>query len=527
MILRAFACIALTVAIWLAAALQANAQAVAYPGGTVYDLDPPARQSTRMLESINGADDMQPVHELSERDILRRLAKPVGRLNYTTARGGVGYCTASLISETEILTNHHCIIEATEMVLTMGYLVPRSRRGVAQYPVVLPPIEADQALDYAILKVRGRPGNEWGTVTLDQGTPGDRQSLFIIHHPGGFSQRISLGRCRAHEPAVDGDDLLHVCDTTGGSSGAPIFDNGTRRVVGLHYSAVDPGRLNAGKRMARLVETSRKLAALRQDAAGPQGATAANTETGNRLNNGLGRSQRVDPAAREWSTLKDTSSCAVLKAFIDAHGASPFARYAKARRGELACRDQRKTVARTTPPDRAVTMTPAQRPRPSDAVALQKCKGGFMRDGRCKCPPEHLRRTVSYSAKARIYECIPRQPVSKRARVARVPDRSISWSRKTVSCTGGRVVSGRCVCPRGATQRTVRETSTAKEIRCVRYPSSAARPRSRTTAGAVGGRRITCLGGRITDGRCTCPTGKTATLTTMTARLRGYECRWD
>jgi len=246
----------------LLASNVACAQTITYDTGSIHDLDPPAVQSTRTLEAINGADDMQPVVDLAERDILRKLARPVGRFTYATADGKLGHCTASLIAADLILTNHHCAKEAREGMLWMGYLVPRSMQGVSRYAVTLPASEENKGLDYAILQVEGNPGQTWGTVTLDAREPYDRQSLFIIHHPGGFAQRISLGRCRAHAPAHDGDDLLHVCDTTNGSSGAPIFDNGSRRVVALHYSAVDFQGLNAGKRMARLLEDSPTLRAI-------------------------------------------------------------------------------------------------------------------------------------------------------------------------------------------------------------------------------------------------------------------------
>ena len=45
------------------------------------------------------------------------------------------YCTASLIGKDLILTNYHCVPgkgNIAEALLTMGYLKPRTRRGVAQ-----------------------------------------------------------------------------------------------------------------------------------------------------------------------------------------------------------------------------------------------------------------------------------------------------------------------------------------------------------------------------------------------------------
>jgi len=56
----------------------------------------------------------------------------------------------------------------------------QSRRGVAQYPVVSTPVEADEVLDYVILRVHGRPGEEWGKIAMSTVEPGARTSLFIV-----------------------------------------------------------------------------------------------------------------------------------------------------------------------------------------------------------------------------------------------------------------------------------------------------------------------------------------------------------
>ena len=150
----------------------------------------------------------------------------------------------------------------------MGYLEPRKRTGVAQYPVDIKPVEANEELDYAILRVEGNPGDEWGTIKLSKHTPDARNTLFIVHHPGGFPKYISRGRCQTSNPAIDGNDLLHVCDTLPGSSGAPIFDNSSRKVIGLHFSAVALKKLNAGKRIASIAQKSPLIARLVQKASG-------------------------------------------------------------------------------------------------------------------------------------------------------------------------------------------------------------------------------------------------------------------
>ena len=138
-------------------------------GGSIYDLDPKAEQSTngRILEQMVGNDDMQAIAELSRTDIIRKLSEPVGRLtlkfkkSWLDPRQKGAYCTASLIGKDLILTNYHCVPgqgNVEQALLSMGYLEPRTRRGVAQYPVKLEPVEASKELDYAIFARGGRTG---------------------------------------------------------------------------------------------------------------------------------------------------------------------------------------------------------------------------------------------------------------------------------------------------------------------------------------------------------------------------------
>lgn len=238
-------------------------QTANYDHGSIYDLDPPAFETSgRGLEQIIAENDMEPIDDLSQSDFLRRMARPVGRFVFTNSSGSIFYCTASLIADDLMLTNDHCVNDIAEGVLWMGYLRPRDDSGVAMYEVELPVLEQNSERDYAILRVRGNPGRTWGTVTLSRRVPEPRQSLFMIHHPGGMVQHITRGRCQAADPSVERDELIHVCDTMGGSSGAPIFDFETREVVGLHYRRYSLQEQNGGQLIATLAGVSSIVADL-------------------------------------------------------------------------------------------------------------------------------------------------------------------------------------------------------------------------------------------------------------------------
>ncbi|MEM8855260.1 MAG: bifunctional trypsin-like peptidase domain-containing/SEL1-like repeat protein [Pseudomonadota bacterium] len=331
---------------------EAAAQSAVYPSGTIYDLDPPSTQSTTqsgLLETMiasRQAGRMRPVRDFHPEDLMHRLGRPVGRLAiHLNAKGEdtLGFCTAVLIDEELMLTNHHCLADnpsgrVVDALLWMGYLAPRSREGVRQYGVDVVPVEANPALDYAIHRVRGRPGRDWGTVRLaaDRAVR-ERQSLFVVHHPAGRSQHVSLA-CASGEPAVEGDDLLHQCDTLGGSSGAPVFDNETRTMVGLHYTAVIVGELNAAKTLAAIRKASPILTRLTQPVA------------------------TISEAARVYGLIASSADRGVLESFVAQYPKTPQADAARARIAALTAAD----LTDTAPPK------PSQQANPTPPTASEE-----------------------------------------------------------------------------------------------------------------------------------------------------------
>ena len=307
----------------------AIAQLATFDETSLNHLDPSAEQITgpRILEQVLTSNDMQPTREYAPSDVIRRLAKPVGRLTLkfkqgTTPPGQRGaYCTASLVTEDLILTNFHCVPgkgNVESALLTMGYLKTRNREGVEQFNVNLKPVEGSKKLDYSLLRVEGTPGKKWGTIQLAGETPKSKSSLFLIHHPGGYPQYVTQGHCRANDPAIDGDDLLHTCDTMPGSSGAPIFDNNTRKAIGLHYSAVQLTKLNAGKRIGPIAAKSPILSELVQRASLGSKAKASKSAAAE-----MTYEQQAEMAL--WDTVKDSKDPAQLQAYLDQFPSGIFA----------------------------------------------------------------------------------------------------------------------------------------------------------------------------------------------------------
>ena len=67
--------------------------------------------------------------------------------------------------------------------------------------------------------------------------------LYVIQHPAGEAKQISDLDCTVKDVPVNGYaprlDFSHTCDTLGGSSGSPVF-NEAGEVVGLHHLGMAP-----------------------------------------------------------------------------------------------------------------------------------------------------------------------------------------------------------------------------------------------------------------------------------------------
>ena len=199
---------------------------------------------------------------------LRRLSSAIGRLDIRHP-GATETCTASIISSQYILTNYHCVPgtgkfgPATAAQLVMGYYNVADTSAVKRYSVSTTPVEADKSLDYAVLSVSGDPAKDFGVIRILDEDPAAGASLIVFHHPLGRPKHVTRAGCQvASDFTASGDQIFHSCDTLPGSSGAPVFAEFGRGVLGLHYAgpgSLGPGQYNFAKRMKRILSVSRIL----------------------------------------------------------------------------------------------------------------------------------------------------------------------------------------------------------------------------------------------------------------------------
>lgn len=188
--------------------------------------------------TVGGVDDTRPIGEAPPRH--RALAPPVARLRIMTDEGE-GFCTGFLLGEGLLMTNEHCIRtseEAAALLVDFRYDTPSATPQVVRGATLL---RTSAALDYALLRLSRPVEATFGRLHLETSAPVlDRQELVVIQHPGGEPKKFVLNDCIVAGLERDGastekTDFAHRCDTKGGSSGSPVIDRATGRVVGLHH----------------------------------------------------------------------------------------------------------------------------------------------------------------------------------------------------------------------------------------------------------------------------------------------------
>lgn len=312
----------------VAAVLSAFGGSAAAQSSIYYSADNYGRANKSFSESAPNAqvlevlmqrsDIFEPIYDLEAQDAFRKLGRAVGMLDLLGSRPdgtlANGTCTATLIAPNRAITNYHCVpgldFTVTAAQLRLGYL-DRMREPGQLFEVKLPAVESNREMDYAIVEVVGVPIDRFPPVTLKAVSPRPRQSLFIIHHPASQPQRLTRVRCQAGDPTTNDNDLVHHCDTLGGSSGALVLSLEDDAVVGLHKAGVpDPIRpFNLATQSSLLV------------AAGSEIKRLSNTqETGRRSSEFSARSTAQGPGAKRALS----SSGAVLIAAFEGWQPGPY-----------------------------------------------------------------------------------------------------------------------------------------------------------------------------------------------------------
>ncbi|GMF18363.1 unnamed protein product [Phytophthora lilii] len=167
---------------------------------------------------------------------------------------GAFFCTGWLLgSEGHLITNHHCIstqahADSTEFEFDAeGSVCSRSCAsaracGGSIRATSATLIYADDALDYALLKLPADLSDEYGYLRLRSSGAVMNERVYLPQHPSGWGKRIAMksdsGWGTVTSLTMGGcadNQVAYYLDTQGGSSGSPVLSWSDNTVVALHH----------------------------------------------------------------------------------------------------------------------------------------------------------------------------------------------------------------------------------------------------------------------------------------------------
>ncbi len=181
-------------------------------------------------------------------------------------------CTAWLIANDTILTNHHCINTAAQAVnakVSFNYEDGVSYSSRIWY-TCSNFVKAWSDVDAAVLKCTARngvlPGAVYGTVGVGTVNAATGASLYVIHQNCDYYTSSGCSPTKKYSPGVvkNGShstlEISYDADTLGGSSGSPVFAaTGTQahKLIALHHvglngDAQGRGTANTGVKVLSL-----------------------------------------------------------------------------------------------------------------------------------------------------------------------------------------------------------------------------------------------------------------------------------
>ncbi len=158
-------------------------------------------------------------------------------------------CTGFLVNDDTIMTNNHCIANSSQargVTVKFDYVAGKSSKQYTcdQF------IGTNSGLDFTLIKCKGSPGKDYPQVVLADYQGKTNDSIYVVHQNCDYrtsygcspTQKVSTGRLVGYNST----QVKHNADTLPGSSGSPIFDKESHKVVAIHNAGLNHGPNNGG-----------------------------------------------------------------------------------------------------------------------------------------------------------------------------------------------------------------------------------------------------------------------------------------
>lgn len=201
-------------------------------------------------------------------DFVRGRQRAVGALARGNDASSRKFCSGTMITEDLFLTASHCIDASVtnDKFVAFNYeKAPGATQLLEQehFKVVEVVEDGINRLDYAILRLDGKPGLKYGFSPIRAVLPEVQHQLTIIQHPKGQPKQVESG------PLVSVSSGAYMAyadlDTEPGSSGSGVLDS-QGFLVGVHTNGgcYSGGGANRGVKMTEIIKGSRVVQELNQ-----------------------------------------------------------------------------------------------------------------------------------------------------------------------------------------------------------------------------------------------------------------------
>jgi endonuclease G, mitochondrial len=186
------------------------------------------------LERVLDKNDLFQVNWLT---IGLRRASSVARI------GGADRATGVLVSASLLLTNNHVLPSRPAAKQSVAYFNDELDENGLDKPITPFPLQpdrfflTDEALDYTLVALPDEAAARFGFCQLidEQGKARVGEAVTIIQHPSGGKKQIAFRSNLVTE--ILADYIRYETDTSGGSSGSPVF-NDQWEMISLHHRSI-------------------------------------------------------------------------------------------------------------------------------------------------------------------------------------------------------------------------------------------------------------------------------------------------
>ncbi len=189
---------------------------------------PGPRSSPSLLGGIVGPDDSVPVAALRGDHPVRSVAPAIGLLRFVEEDGYVLACSAFLTTGGFVVTAAHCVGDGS--VLSIG-----DRNNTSTYKIDQAPVYVDNENDFAIFNTPSELPSEHPGIDVASYENGFAGQQLVGIYFRGDPTKLAVMSAGCSVVKVGSDRIYHLCDTGGGSAGAPLFSASGLRLVGMHH----------------------------------------------------------------------------------------------------------------------------------------------------------------------------------------------------------------------------------------------------------------------------------------------------